>query len=110
MSARALALALMVTGCANAGTPGVGGGDDAPIDAPNGKHDANVAPNDSSSHSDAAVDAFVATDAAPDAPSGPFCANNSQCTNAGECCVTLGGAMGFCAPGTVVLGQCLPSQ
>lgn len=45
-----------------------------------------------------------------DAPaqSGPFCTANSQCTNAGECCVTLGGPQGFCAPGQVVLGQCVP--
>src|SRR5688572_6381926 len=45
-----------------------------------------------------------------DAPtqSGPFCSTNSQCTVAGECCVTLGGPNGFCAPGDVVLGQCFP--
>lgn len=39
---------------------------------------------------------------------GPFCSTNSQCTVAGECCVTLGGPSGFCAPGTVVLGACVP--
>ncbi|HUS29349.1 MAG TPA: hypothetical protein VMZ53_12610 [Kofleriaceae bacterium] len=45
-----------------------------------------------------------------DAPaqSGPFCSANSQCTTAGQCCVTLGGPQGFCGPGTVVLGQCVP--
>jgi len=45
-----------------------------------------------------------------DAPaqSGLFCSTNSQCTVAGECCVTLGGPNGFCAPGDVVLGQCFP--
>lgn len=45
-----------------------------------------------------------------DAPtqSGPFCATNSDCTVAGECCVTLGGPQGFCGPGDVVLGQCFP--
>lgn len=45
-----------------------------------------------------------------DAPAqqGPFCSANSQCTTAGQCCVTLGGPNGFCAPGTVVLGQCVP--
>lgn len=45
-----------------------------------------------------------------DAPAnqGPFCTANNQCTTAGQCCVTLGGPSGFCAPGTVVLGQCVP--
>ncbi len=40
--------------------------------------------------------------------SGPFCSTNSQCTVSGECCVTLGGPNGFCAPGTVVFGECFP--
>lgn len=45
----------------------------------------------------------------PDAANqGPFCTANNQCTTAGQCCVTLGGPQGFCAPGTVVLGQCVP--
>lgn len=45
----------------------------------------------------------------PDAgSSGPFCTANNQCTTAGECCVTLGGPQGFCAPGDVILGQCFP--
>jgi hypothetical protein len=45
----------------------------------------------------------------PDAPPGSlFCTSNAQCTTAGECCVTLGGTMGFCAPGTVILGACIP--
>jgi hypothetical protein len=44
----------------------------------------------------------------PDAASGPFCSSNSQCTTAGQCCVTLGGPNGFCGPGQVVLGQCVP--
>ena len=39
---------------------------------------------------------------------GLFCSTNSQCTVSGECCVTLGGPNGFCAPGTVVLGECFP--
>jgi hypothetical protein len=44
-----------------------------------------------------------------DAPqSGLFCTANNQCTNSGECCLTLGGPSGFCAPGQVVLGQCVP--
>lgn len=45
-----------------------------------------------------------------DAPTnqGPFCTANNQCTTAGQCCVTLGGPQGFCGPGQVVLGQCVP--
>jgi hypothetical protein len=39
---------------------------------------------------------------------GLFCQANNQCTVGGECCVTLGGPNGFCAPGDVVLGQCVP--
>lgn len=45
----------------------------------------------------------------PDAPPGSlFCTSNAQCTNAGECCLTFGQPMGFCAPGTIVLGSCVP--
>lgn len=44
----------------------------------------------------------------PDAPSGPFCTDNSQCTVAGECCLTLGNPSGFCAPGTEFNGECIP--
>lgn len=60
------------------------------------------------------ADAGVAQDAQvsqlPDASTGGglFCATSSECTVSGECCVTLGGPQGFCAPGTVVLGQCFP--
>jgi hypothetical protein len=32
-----------------------------------------------------------------------------MCTIPGECCVTLGGPVGFCAPGDVVLGVCFPN-
>lgn len=113
---RGLALVfLAAAGCANAGNPGSGGGggDDAPgkIDAAV-KHDSNVAPIDtpppidSPGPVDAAVDAAVPIDG----PQGPFCTANNQCTNSGECCVTLGGPMGFCAPGTVIAGQCFPSN
>jgi hypothetical protein len=108
---------LAATGCANAGHPGSGGGGD---DAPNGKVDAsvkqdsNVTPTDTPPPIDAPgpVDAAVdsPTSMLPDAPQGPFCSSNSQCTVSGECCVTLGGPMGFCAPGTVVAGQCFPSN
>jgi hypothetical protein len=68
------------------------------IDAPAGKMDAAVVP-----------DAYVPPDAPPDAASALFCTDNSQCTNAGECCLSLGGT-GLCGPGTIVLGTCLPIQ
>ena len=109
-------MVLAAIGCANAGHPGSGGGGD---DAPNnGKVDASVAqdsstllpdtppPIDAPGPVDAAVDSPASM--LPDAPQGPFCSTNSQCTVSGECCVTLGGPMGFCAPGQVLLGQCVP--
>jgi hypothetical protein len=45
----------------------------------------------------------------PDSGGSLFCSNNAMCTTQGECCVTLGGPMGFCAPGDVVLGVCFPN-
>lgn len=71
-----------------------------PADAPKVHMDAGVTPQQ-----DAQV-SQLPPDAAPQ--SGLFCTANAQCTNSGECCVTLGGPQGFCAPGTVVLGQCVP--
>jgi hypothetical protein len=57
-------------------------------------------------------DAFVPKDAPPppppDAASSLFCTTNNQCTNAGECCITLGQPQGFCGPGTIFLGECIP--
>jgi hypothetical protein len=110
---RGFALALLVASCANAGQPGNGGGDDEPakIDA-SVKHDSSVAPIDSPPPIDAPmIDAPVQMmpDAAIDGASGPFCATNGDCTVSGECCVTLGGPQGFCAPGQVVAGQCFPN-
>lgn len=52
------------------------------------------------------ADAFVPPPDAP--PNAFFCSSNAQCTTPGECCFTFGGPMGFCVPGTVVLGQCIP--
>jgi hypothetical protein len=66
------------------------------IDAPKVKLDGGVA----------MADAFTPPPDAP--PNSIFCSSNAMCTVSGECCVTLGGTMGFCAPGTVVLGQCFP--
>ena len=96
-------------------TGGQVGGDDK-VDASTGSthQDAShvVAP-DAKVYMDAGVtqhqDANV-SQVPQDAPaqSGLFCTGNSQCTNAGECCVTLGGPQGFCGPGQVVLGQCVP--
>ena len=94
-------------------TGGQNGGDDK-VDASTKPHQdaSNVtAPDAPTVHMDAGVtphqDAQVSQ--LPDADSsGAFCTANSQCTNAGECCVTLGGPQGFCAPGSVVLGQCVP--
>lgn len=67
-----------------------------PVDAPVAK-DAAVAP-----------DAFVPQDAPADAASALLCTDNSQCTNTGECCITLGGSQGLCGTGVIVLGQCVP--
>ena len=106
----ALVIALLGPACAT-GTMNNGNGgqsdaavqphhDDAAqvvIDAPPVKMDAAVVP-----------DAAVPPDAPPDAGSSLFCTDNAQCTNAGECCITLGGPQGFCGPGVVVLGQCVP--
>ncbi|MBX3158290.1 MAG: hypothetical protein KF773_20140 [Deltaproteobacteria bacterium] len=53
--------------------------------------------------------AVLPPDAPPDAPvSSLFCTSNNMCTNAGECCLTLGGPQGFCAPGVVIAGVCFP--
>ena len=110
----ALGIALLGSACATGTTNGGNGGpidasvqphdDDAAhatIDAPTPRMDASVVP-----------DAFVPVDAPPDAPpdaaSSLFCTDNSQCTNAGECCLTFGQPLGFCAPGTIVLGACVP--
>jgi hypothetical protein len=108
---RGFALALLVAGCANAGQPG-NGGDDEPgkMDA-SVKQDSNVAPIDTPPPIDAPLIDAPMIDAPAmmiDAPSGPFCTSNGQCTVSGECCVTLGGPQGFCAPGQVIAGQCFP--
>lgn len=105
---RAVSIALCVCSCANAGGNGPGGGDDAPRTDAAVKYDAGVTHPDTPPPLDASIDATIAADAAPDGPSGPFCSTNGQCTVAGECCVTLGGPTGFCAPGTILAGQCFP--
>lgn len=96
--------------CATGGPDGGGASD--PVDAAVVQHDAaNIVPADARTQADAGQDAQLSqmVDAGSGSgSSGPFCTTNSQCTVSGECCLTLGGPSGFCAPGTVVLGECFP--
>jgi hypothetical protein len=103
-------LAMIACACA---TGGQGDGADTRADAAIAGPDASTSialPDAANPSLDAGFsvtpDAYVPP--AVDAGSSLFCTTNSQCTNAGECCVTLGGPSGFCAPGVVVLGQCVP--
>lgn len=103
----ALVFAALACGCATGTNTNGGNGVDAAVqphhdDAP---HVTSDAP---SVKMDAAVVHDAPPDAAPDAASALFCTTNSQCTNAGQCCITLGGSSGICGTGTVVLGQCIP--
>lgn len=113
MSARALAVAVFVCSCANAGNPGTGGGgDDAPkIDAAV-HHDASHIPTDTPPPIDApGPDSSLPIDAMPDSggTGGPFCTVNTDCTNAGECCFDFGQGMGgLCTPGTILANVCFP--
>ena len=109
---RAFVYALLLCACATGGKSGGGDDDPGQIDAAvTTRYDANTsvtvdAPGIKLDGGVPLVDAFVPPQ--PDAASGPFCSQNSQCTKAGECCITLSGPMGFCGPGTVILGQCVP--
>ena len=105
-------ISLWLTACASGGQADTDGKVDAAVVDP--RQDAsNVSMPDANARLDGGVtqpaDAQV-SQLPPDASTnqGPFCTANNQCTTAGECCVTLGGPNGFCAPGTVVLGQCVP--
>jgi hypothetical protein len=103
---RSLAFALLVVGCATGGKDG--GGQPADASVP---RDSSQSVIDAPRLIDAPilVDAGIDTPASMiDAPSGPFCSGNSDCTVSGECCVTLGGGMGFCAAGDIVFGTCFP--
>ncbi len=62
-------------------------------------------------------DAGVKHDAAPPPPDasidagggdGAVCSQNNQCAVSGECCITLGGPVGFCGPGTAIGSACIP--
>jgi hypothetical protein len=96
-------VAVFGAACATGGSSNGG----EPADAAVVHHDAQHVTGDAPKGDARPADAFVAVDAPP-ADSGLFCTANNQCTNAGECCVTLGGPSGFCAPGSVVFGQCVP--
>ena len=106
-------IALSIAACASGGQPDTGNVQDAAVNTPHADASNVTTPDAPKVRMDAAVshpaDAQV-SQLPPDAPtqSGPFCTANSQCTTSGQCCVTLGGPSGFCAPGTVVLGQCVP--
>lgn len=104
-------IALSIAACASGGQPDTGAQQDAAAgpydasnvttpDAPKARMDGGVTTPQDSQVSQLPADAPT--------QSGPFCTANNQCTNSGECCVTLGGPQGFCGPGTVVLGQCVP--
>ena len=99
---RFLLLASLVAACATGGS-GTTGDDPAKVDASTkpGTIDAPMTP----------IDAPMTPIDAPmtpiDAPS-LFCTANNQCTVPGECCLTVGGPQGFCAPGTIILGECFP--
>jgi hypothetical protein len=53
-------------------------------------------------------DAFVPQDAPAVIDSAIFCTANSQCTNAGECCIILGSPPGICGTGVIIGGTCFP--
>ena len=110
MSKATIVCVCFLAACATGGT---NGGDEPADAAISVQRDAsNVVVHDAA-RADAGVtqpvDAAV-SQLPPDAATGGglFCATNSDCTVAGECCVNLGGPQGFCVPGTVVLGQCFP--
>ena len=107
-AAQRLAFALLAAGCATGGKEG----NDLPIDAPRSVDSSQVRIDAPMQVVDAPVtDAPMVMNDAPvmaDAPSGPFCTANSQCTTAGQCCLTIGGPQGFCAQGTVLGGTCFP--
>ena len=105
-AAQHFAIALLACGCATGGKDG----GDGPIDAPK-PIDSNQVTIDAPRMIDApaSIDAPIMIDAMIDAPSGPFCNGNSECTVSGECCFALGGP-GVCVPGTIPIpGTCLPN-
>jgi len=102
-AAHKLAFALLAFGCATGGKDG----GDGHVDAPKAV-DGSPLTSDAPRLIDAPATLIDAPAMMVDAPSGPFCTANGQCTVSGECCVTLGGPQGFCAPGTAIGSTCLP--
>jgi hypothetical protein len=102
-----LTASALIVACATGGQ--TSNGDDQPIDAAVVRQDANtnVTVDAPVIRLDAGItlDAFVPLDAPG---SGLFCTADSQCTKSGECCIDFGGPQGFCGPGVVVLGECIP--
>lgn len=127
------AAAAVLGGCATAGTdptPGDDDDDDVPVidgslpgtpDASQvpGTPDASQAPGTPDATPPGPPDARPPVDAyeppidAPPPPppdAGLFCTNDSMCPM-GQCCLTLGGPMGFCVPGVSIPGLgCIPSE
>ena len=107
----AVVFASLVAACASAGSPS------QPADAdpvtPHHEDASSVTSDAPPVKMDGGVitpDAFVPQDApAPPVDSAIFCTANSQCTNAGECCITLGGSSGICGPGFPVGTDCIPN-
>jgi len=113
MSKAAIVCGLIYLATVGACATGGQNGDDK-IDASVSHHDASNVTTPDAPHvrldggTTGNVDAQVSQVPQDAAGNGVFCTANNQCTNSGECCVTLGGPSGFCAPGSVVLGQCVP--
>jgi hypothetical protein len=108
---KALVWAVLLGACAH-------GGESEPTDAPVSSHhedaSSNVEIDAPPVHMDGPQvipDAFVPQDA-PATPidSAFICSSNSQCTNPGECCFYISQPPGFCTPGTIFGGTCLPIQ
>lgn len=107
-------IAAVCAACATGGSESGNAGTDAAVS----RQDASSVATPDAPRADAGTSADAQVSQLPDAGAGSgsgsgsggglFCTTNSQCTVSGECCVTLGGPSGFCAPGTVVLGQCVP--
>ena len=104
----ALVFAALACGCATGTNTNGGTNVDAAV-TPHHDDASHVTADAPSVKMDAGVrDAPVQMDAPADAASALFCTSDSQCTNSGECCITLGQPTGLCGPGTIVLGACIP--
>jgi hypothetical protein len=113
---RLCAIAVFGYGCAKGGAAT----DDQTVDASTSSpKDAHVSPTVDApmstpvdAHVTPPADASIMIDAAlpPDAAStdGDLCSANAQCTDSGECCLSIGG-IGFCSPGILIGSTCLPN-